>query len=500
MFFKSIRFKLAITYTTILILSFIIFGVISYLSISTIMLDNLDSSLKIEIDWIKNNITPLDKKKRAKNNNMPFVFTPPKPQPKNTKRNKIKLIDSTQNVPKDTIETIESDITWNKIFEHVLWNSKNNFILITDTTGETIYKSENLKNDSLYYFGELTNEITFYWSSNSQNKSMRVATAKTDKMIIMIGYPFDEISNILNELFFILAIIIPTSFVISIVIGWYLARRSLKPVDQIARTARQISSLNLNKRIPSNEIDDEIGRLITTFNEMIDRLQISFEQIKQFSANASHELRTPLTILRGEIEIALKSNKTNEDHINTLNSLLEEVIRMSSITDSLFTLTKSDLGQIEFIPEKVQLDNLVMEIYEDSEHLTKKNNITVLLNRLDEATIIGDKTKLRQLFFNLIDNAIKYNYENGSVEITLTKEKDSANIAISDTGIGIPKESLSKIFERFYRVDKARSREAGGSGLGLSLSKWIVDLHKGSINVKSEHGKGATFTVKLPVI
>jgi heavy metal sensor kinase len=464
------------------------------------MLDNLDSSLKIEIDWIKNNITPLDKKKRAKNNNMPFVFTPPKPQPKNTKRNKIKLIDSTQNVPKDTIETIESDITWNKIFEHVLWNSKNNFILITDTTGETIYKSENLKNDSLYYFGELTNEITFYWSSNSQNKSMRVATAKTDKMIIMIGYPFDEISNILNELFFILAIIIPTSFVISIVIGWYLARRSLKPVDQIARTARQISSLNLNKRIPSNEIDDEIGRLITTFNEMIDRLQISFEQIKQFSANASHELRTPLTILRGEIEIALKSNKTNEDHINTLNSLLEEVIRMSSITDSLFTLTKSDLGQIEFIPEKVQLDNLVMEIYEDSEHLTKKNNITVLLNRLDEATIIGDKTKLRQLFFNLIDNAIKYNYENGSVEITLTKEKDSANIAISDTGIGIPKESLSKIFERFYRVDKARSREAGGSGLGLSLSKWIVDLHKGSINVKSEHGKGATFTVKLPVI
>jgi heavy metal sensor kinase len=464
------------------------------------MLNNLDSSLKIEIDWIKKNITPVDKKKRAKNNNMPFVFNQPKPQPKNVQKPKIQIIDSSQIAPKDTVETIEPDITWNKIFEHVLWNSKNNFIFITDTTGEMIYKSPNLENDSLYYFGELTNEINFYWSSNSQNKSMRVAAAKTDKMKILIGYPFDEISSILNELFFVLVMIIPISFLVAIIIGWYLARRSLKPVDQIARTAREISSFNLNKRIPPNEIDDEIGRLITTFNEMIDRLQISFEQIKQFSGNASHELRTPLTILRGEIEVALKSNKTNEENINTLNSLLDEVIRMSSIIDSLFTLTKSDLGQVEFIPEEIQLDNLVMEIYEDSEHLTKKKNITVLLNRLDEAKILGDKIKLRQLFFNIIDNAIKYNHENGSVEITLTKEKNFANVAISDTGIGVPKESLSKIFERFYRVDKARSREAGGSGLGLSLAKWIVDLHKGSINVKSEHGKGATFTVRLPAI
>ena len=500
MLFKSIRFKLAITYATILIFSFITFGTISYISISTIMLNNLDSSLKIEIDWIKKNITPVDKKKRSKNNNIHFVFTPPKPEPKNTKKPKVKITDSTQIAQKDTTETIEPNITWNKIFEHVLWNSKNNFILITDTTKETIYKSANMENDSIHYFSELTNDISFYWSSNSKNKSMRVAAVKTDKMIIMIGYPFDEISSILNELFSVLLMIIPISFVISIIIGWYLARKSLKPVDQIARTAREISSLNLNKRIPPNEIDDELGRLITTFNEMIDRLQISFEQIKQFSANASHELRTPLTILRGEIEVALKNNKTKEDNINTLNSLLDEVIRMSLITDSLFTLTKSDMGQVELSTEKIQLDNLVMEVYEATEYLTKKKNITVLLNRLDEITILGDKIKLRQLFFNLIDNAIKYNHENGSVEITLTKENNLANVAISDTGIGVPKESLSKIFERFYRVDKARSREEGGSGLGLSLAKWIVDLHRGNINVNSEYGKGATFIVQLPTI
>ncbi len=499
MLFKSIRFRLAITYATILILSFIIFGMISYLSISSILLDNLDSSLRAEINWIKNNITPIDKKKRTKRNKT-FVFTPQKQEPVKVKSRKLKKIDSTTLALVDTVETIEPDETWNKIYEHLLWNSKNNFIHISDPEGEEIYKSANLKNDSLYYTGEIElNRINFLWSSNLQSKSMRLAATKTDKMQILVGYPFEEISSILNELFSVLILIIPVSFLISIIAGWFLARKSLKPVDQIARTAREISSFNLSQRIPPNEIDDEIGRLITTFNEMIDRLQKSFEQTKQFSVNASHELRTPLTILRGEIEIALKSNKTPEEYVSTLNSLLDEVIRMSSIIDSLFTLTKSDAGQTDFHMEELSLDNLIMELYEDSEHLAKKKNITVLLNRLDEVKIKGDKLKLRQLFLNLIDNAIKYNIEMGKVEISLIKEGNSACVIISDSGIGIPKESVSKIFERFYRVDKARSREAGGSGLGLSIAKWIIDLHKGSIEVESDTGRGTTFTVKLPI-
>ncbi|HEY9186911.1 MAG TPA: ATP-binding protein [Bacteroidota bacterium] len=498
MFFKSIRFRLAITYATILILSFIIFGMISYLSISSILLDNLDSSLSTEINWIKNNITPIEKKKRVKQRKT-FIFTPQKPT--KVKSRKLKKIDSTKLAIVDTVETIEPDETWNKIYEHLLWNSKNNFIFITDLNDEEIYRSANLKNDTLYFAGNIeTDKINFLWSSNLRSKSMRLAATKTDKMKILVGYPFEEISDILNELFSVLILIIPISFVISIVTGWFLARKSLQPVDQITRTAREISSLNLSKRIPPNEIDDEIGRLITTFNEMIDRLQKSFEQTKQFSVSASHELRTPLTILRGEIEVALKSNKTPEEYVNTLKSLLDEVVRMSSIIDSLFNLTKSDAGQTDVHFEIINLDTLVMELYEDSEHLAKNKNISILLNKMDEVKIRGDKVKLRQLFLNLIDNAIKYNNEFGKVEISLYKENKTAIFVITDTGIGIPKESINKIFERFYRVDKARSRELGGSGLGLAIAKWIVDLHKGTIEVNSELGKGSTFIIKFPIV
>ena len=498
MFFKSIRFRLAITYATILILSFIIFGMISYLSISSILLDNLDSSLSTEINWIKNNITPIEKKKRVKQRKT-FIFTPQKPT--KVKSRKLKKIDSTKLAIVDTVETIEPDETWNKIYEHLLWNSKNNFIFITDLNDEEIYRSAKLKNDTLYFAGNIeTDKINFLWSSNLRSKSMRLAATKTDKMKILVGYPFEEISDILNELFSVLILIIPISFVISIVTGWFLARKSLQPVDQITRTAREISSLNLSKRIPPNEIDDEIGRLITTFNEMIDRLQKSFEQTKQFSVSASHELRTPLTILRGEIEVALKSNKTPEEYVNTLKSLLDEVVRMSSIIDSLFNLTKSDAGQTDVHFEIINLDTLVMELYEDSEHLAKNKNISILLNKMDEVKIRGDKVKLRQLFLNLIDNAIKYNNEFGKVEISLYKENKTAIFVITDTGIGIPKESINKIFERFYRVDKARSRELGGSGLGLAIAKWIVDLHKGTIEVNSELGKGSTFIIKFPIV
>jgi heavy metal sensor kinase len=471
---------------------------ISYLSISSILLDNLDSSLSTEINWIKNNITPIEKKKRVKQRKT-FIFTPQKPT--KVKSRKLKKIDSTKLAIVDTVETIEPDETWNKIYEHLLWNSKNNFIFITDLNDEEIYRSANLKNDTLYFAGNIeTDKINFLWSSNLRSKSMRLAATKTDKMKILVGYPFEEISDILNELFSVLILIIPISFVISIVTGWFLARKSLQPVDQITRTAREISSLNLSKRIPPNEIDDEIGRLITTFNEMIDRLQKSFEQTKQFSVSASHELRTPLTILRGEIEVALKSNKTPEEYVSTLKSLLDEVVRMSSIIDSLFNLTKSDAGQTDVHFEIINLDTLVMELYEDSEHLAKNKNISILLNKMDEVKIRGDKVKLRQLFLNLIDNAIKYNNEFGKVEISLYKENKTAIFVITDTGIGIPKESINKIFERFYRVDKARSRELGGSGLGLAIAKWIVDLHKGTIEVNSELGKGSTFIIKFPIV
>jgi heavy metal sensor kinase len=467
---------------------------------SSILLTNLDSSLKTEINWLKDNVDPLHNKKKSKKKKS-FVFTPQtttikkKAKTGKTKKNESSLIPAV-----DTTVT-EIDPGLSKIYEHLLLSSKNNFIYITDAESEEIYKSDNLKNDSLSYTGAIEeNKINLVWSSNIHSRSMRLAVLKTPEINILIGYPFEEISSILNNLFSFLIVIIPISFVISILGGVFLARKSLSPVAQITKIARDISITNLKQRIPYNQIEDEIGRLVLTFNDMIDRLEKSFEHTKQFSINASHELRTPLTILRGEIEITLKSDKTTNEYKDILKSSLDEIIRMSSIIDGLLTLTKSDTGQTDLLLEDIKLDDLVMELYEDYEIVAEKKGIHIFLNRLDEVKIKGDKVKLRQLILNLLDNSVKYNKDNGKVELSLIRENSYAFIKVKDTGLGIPQDSLNRIFERFYRVDKARSREAGGSGLGLSIAEWIAELHNGEIKVESQVGIGSTFTVQIPIL
>jgi signal transduction histidine kinase len=233
---------------------------------------------------------------------------------------------------------------------------------------------------------------------------------------------------------------------------------------------------------------------------MIGRLQNSFSQIQQFSIDASHELRTPLTIMRGELELALRSKKNSpKEFREVLASAFEETIRMSSIIENLLSLTKADLGRAQTEFQDVWLRKIVQELSEDSEMLAESKKITIVVGQLDDALISGDPIRLRQLLLNLTDNAIKYTPAEGTVGISLVREDGVAKVIISDTGIGIPKEEQSKIFDRFYRVDKARSREMGGSGLGLAISKWIVELHRGSISVESDTDKGSTFTVTFPL-
>jgi signal transduction histidine kinase len=231
---------------------------------------------------------------------------------------------------------------------------------------------------------------------------------------------------------------------------------------------------------------------------MIHRLHQSFAQVRQFSADASHELRTPLTIIRGEIELALRSPKTPEEYRSVLESTLEEIMRLTSIIDNLLMLAKADQGTYHANFSEVDLKALVDELYEDSEVLAESKNIHVELRAGEPITIVGDRLRLRQLMLNLIDNAIKYTPDGGTVKLSLEGHNGSAVFAVQDTGIGIPLEEQEKIFNRFYRVDKARSRELGGTGLGLSIARWIAELHRGTIGVQSEPNKGSTFTVTLP--
>jgi signal transduction histidine kinase len=256
----------------------------------------------------------------------------------------------------------------------------------------------------------------------------------------------------------------------------------------------------MSERIPEEGVDDEIGNLISTFNAMIARLDTSFEQMKQFSGDASHELRTPLTVIRTQLETALNARESNAETKAIIAHCLDEAIRMSGIIENLLLLAKSDAGQVQIHTDKVNLQELINETYEESIILASEKSITVLLPTADAATVRGDGQRLRQMLLNLIDNAIKYSRQNGLISLSLTREGQRARIVVADNGIGIPEGEIGRIFDRFYRVDRARSRELGGAGLGLSISRWIVAAHGGTISVHSELNKGSEFIVDLPVI
>jgi two-component system OmpR family sensor kinase len=283
-------------------------------------------------------------------------------------------------------------------------------------------------------------------------------------------------------------------------------------VDQITQTARMITSQNLNQRIKSLKVKDEISRLIETFNEMISRLDQSFHQIKQFSSDASHELKTPLTILKGEVEVALRKERTSQDYKQILRSNLEEINRMSKIVDNLLLLARTETGEIRLFKEEVNLSQIVDEVVTQLTKLAHAKDLhMVAANHQEDILLNGDALRIREMLLNLIENSIKYTEPGGSISVSLEKNAplplpgkqqgscDGVRIVVSDTGIGIAKEDQERIFSRFVRVDKARSREQGGSGLGLSICKWIVEAHQGEISVESELGKGSRFIVKLPI-
>jgi signal transduction histidine kinase len=235
---------------------------------------------------------------------------------------------------------------------------------------------------------------------------------------------------------------------------------------------------------------------------MISRLQASFVQIQQFSADASHELRTPLTIMRGEIEVALRNQRMSKQARELLMSMNDELVRLSSIVESLMILVKSDTGRLVFNMQPVDLDEFIHQLFEEAKVLAETKKIKVKLERSEALRINGDAARLKQLFLNLIDNAINYTQMHGVVTLSLTKENGNAVLTVKDNGIGIPRKDQSKIFERFYRVERSSGNVeyTSGSGLGLPIAKWIAEAHNGSIEVRSKEGKGSTFTIQIPVL
>jgi len=317
--------------------------------------------------------------------------------------------------------------------------------------------------------------------------------------ILRVGASLQPVESMLDRLVFVLQIGSPLAVLVSMFGGWFLAGRALRPVDTITDTAQRIAAGDLTQRIQTTS-SDEIGRLASTFNDMIARLEASIRQIRQFSADASHELRTPLTITKGETELALRKDRTPEVYRDVLESNLEEIDRMSRIVDELLFLSRADLGEIKMAKERVQLDHLVQEIQHQALVLGKDREVETVVNHLEPAEVEGDEWRLRELLLNIVDNAVKYSLEKGLVEINLERSNHMAKLSVKDYGIGMSPEEQHMIFDRFFRSDTARAHAQKGTGLGLAICKWIAESHHGKIQVESTKGQGSQFTIFLPLL
>jgi heavy metal sensor kinase len=322
---------------------------------------------------------------------------------------------------------------------------------------------------------------------------------KTESCLLQVGMSLADYHHELAELGMVLLMILPVGLLAAMGGGYWLAGRALAPVHRITSTAQTISAKNLAQRVAVANPNDELGQLAETINGMIGRLEHAFDSMRQFTADASHELLTPMTAIRTEVEVALRAERPPEQYRRVLASVLEEVERMSKLADSLLLLSREDAKVVQTPKEVIRLDTLVQEVAGHMEAVAGDSGIQMTIHELPAVTAHGDPDGLRQVFFNLLDNAIKYTAQGGTVAVRGLVENDQIVIEVSDTGIGIPRESLPRVFDRFYRVDKSRSRELGGTGLGLSISKALIERHLGRIEVQSAVGQGSTFRVVLPL-
>ena len=319
------------------------------------------------------------------------------------------------------------------------------------------------------------------------------------RYVIEVGAPNQEIEGVLHGLLLAIGIGLPVVVTVAIAGGYLLMRRALRPVDEITRSAERITSRNLGERLPVARTGDELERLSVGLNRMIARLDESFQHIHRFSADASHELRTPLTILRGELEAAAQQQQITPELRETLGSALEETERLSGIVESLMAISRLDAGEARVELAHFDLAELTSGTTEQMRLLAEDKDIALRCEAERQVRVEGDRARLKQVIVNLVDNAIKYTPAGGLVGVKVHASNGRAVIEVNDNGVGIPPEALPHIFERFYRVDKARSRQMGGAGLGLSIVKAIVTAHGGQVKVESVEGGGSRFLVELPV-
>ena len=448
---KSIKFRLTLWYLAAIVVLLVIFGTVAYYLLSKNLYRNLDESLRTRVIELQGSIK----------------------------------IDGRQ----------------------VLFEQKvSELVMIYDADGalmERLGPNVEFSNIDITVKEALFGKSSFVSASTPNGPDVRLYAAPFNvdsgtRVAIIVG----RLPNDILDMLAIFRMVILNSSLLVVILagvgGLFLADRTLKPVERIADIARGIGESDLSRRIDI-QTDDELGRLASTLNGMIARLEEAFKKQRQFVADASHELRTPLAIIQAESSLALGKRRTQEELRKSLELVSQEVAYMSDIVGKLLLLARSDAGVEPVNFQDVNARDLLVELSQDVEALAQEKDLLFTLGSMDSLTIKGDRLKLRQLFLIILDNAIRHTPGGGSISGSLVRRNDSAVTSIGDTGIGISAEHLPFIFDRFYRVDKARSHAEGGMGLGLSIAISIAKMHGGEIEVESQVGVGTTFRIVLPL-
>lgn len=452
-YLKSTRFKTTLWYSLLFLLLEIVLGTIIYVYVKKTMTNELDLSLTNQANSIYKFI------QESKVNL--FEFEP------------------------DSIYSTPEELVYNIIFEALAFNPNNTFVQIS-IKDKIVFHTSNLGSIVLKT-SEKRNKLDIYnYEEPALSKfPIRVAYLNKEDYKIIVAFPLELISKTLDNLIDIYIIIAPLFLVLSFLGGSFLSFKVLARIDKIIKRTAEIDTFNLDAFLDGEEFQDEYGRLVKTINGMLRRIKNSIEYMNQFTISASHELKTPLTILRGELELALKSPKSNEQYLEIIKSSHEETLRLINIVERLFFITKLDKAFIALNKEKVNLIRLVSSVVNDFKNFAEEKKINLILDYSDQSDffIDADPEMMRQVFINLLDNAIKYSFEESEVIININRENNRNYFSIMNRSEPIPDELLPKLFDRFFRIESSRNRNFGGVGLGLSVVKQITDLHQFEIKI-----------------
>jgi heavy metal sensor kinase len=400
------------------------------------------------------------------------------------------------------------DYVVEEIEEHFAPRTNNHFLRVTRGNGSVLYQSgepDNKRFDPARIRAAQL-DAPSSWTIDTMPTGRRVYVYSTTyadpqgmRYSVQAGASDCQINLALTNLLASLAIILPLIVVVSIVGGYLLMRRSLQPLHEIATIAEKITSRNLNERLPEAHTGDDIEQLTVSLNRMMSRLDESFQHVHRFSADVAHEVRTPLAILQAELEDLKDRSELTQESRNSASSALEEAVRLSRITEQLLEMTRLETGEMLSAAACFDLTELTRGTVEQMRLLSDEKQIQLSFAGSQAVPVMGDSVRLRQVVVNLIDNAIKYTPQGGTISVSSGIAQEKAILEVTDSGTGIPQDAIPYLFERFYRVDGARSRQLGGTGLGLAIVKSICNAFGGTVTVQSAVGAGTTFRVELPL-